>query len=98
MIRITKKKKEITICGHSGYEKMGKDIVCASVSSIVTTTINALIRLDPECIFYESKEGYVHFLLKKEGKMEILLMENMMSLLKELESNYKKYIKINEEV
>ena len=41
MIRITKKKKEITICGHSGYEKMGKDIVCASVSSIVTTTIRS---------------------------------------------------------
>lgn len=98
MICITKKKKEITICGHSGYEESGKDIVCASVSSIVITTINAFIRMDPNSIIYESREGYIHFVLKKEGKMELLLVENMMSLLKELEKDYKKYIKINEEV
>lgn len=98
MIYIQKKKQEITIQGHSGYEESGKDIVCASVSSIVTTTINALLRMDSNCLSYEAKDGYVYFLLKKEGEIELLLVENMMSLLKELEKDYKKYIKINEEV
>lgn len=28
--------------GHAGYEEAGKDIICASVSTLMTTAINAL--------------------------------------------------------
>ena len=38
MIRINIKKNTIIIKGHANYDKYGKDIVCASVSSIITTT------------------------------------------------------------
>ena len=34
----------IDILGHADYEEYGKDIVCSSVSSIMTTTVNGILR------------------------------------------------------
>ena len=85
----------IKITGHAGYSEAGSDIVCASVSSICITTVNALIRIDSECINYEETDGYLKVDIKKHSKVVDLLIENMISLLTELEKDYKKYIKIN---
>jgi uncharacterized protein YsxB (DUF464 family) len=88
----------IVIEGHASYDEAGKDIVCASVSSIVATTINAMIRLDNDSIDYQDKEGYVKIIIKKHDHSLDILVDNMLDLLKELENDYNKYIKINEEV
>ena len=53
------KDKLITISGHSGYEERGKDIVCASVSSIVITTINAIIEIDNDAIDYSDLDNKI---------------------------------------
>ena len=53
MIKVNIKEDEITIKGHSGYSEEGSDIVCASVSSISITTVNALLSIDEDCITYE---------------------------------------------
>lgn len=84
----------IIVSGHSGYDVEGHDIVCAGVSSIVITTINAIIRYKNDLIEYESKSGYVKMVVKHD-KIADLLIENMISLLKEMEEKYKKYIKVN---
>ena len=39
---------KIIIDGHANYDVFGKDIVCASVSSTVITTVNILLSLDNE--------------------------------------------------
>ena len=47
-IEIIKKEniiKQINFYGHTDYDDYGKDIVCASVSSIVTTTVNGILAL-----------------------------------------------------
>lgn len=88
--------QEIVVRGHAMYEKKGKDIVCAGVSSIVTTTINAIIKLDKKAVEYEAKEGFIEIHIVKEDKVVRLLLENMIDLLKELEETYKKNIKIEE--
>ena len=36
---------EINISGHSGYDTIGKDIVCSSVSSSLIVTVNLLEKL-----------------------------------------------------
>ena len=41
---------KISIKGHADYDTLGKDIFCAAVSSIVTTTINNVIALEDETI------------------------------------------------
>ena len=42
MIKIEVKKKNISIVGHANYDEYGKDIVCAAVSSVVITSIEAI--------------------------------------------------------
>lgn len=101
MIKVNIKKEEniinnIKIDGHAGYGISGTDIVCASVSSIVITSINAIIKLDNEALDYKQDEGFVEVNIKKHNKYIDILIENMISLLKELENQYKKYIKIYE--
>ncbi len=102
MIRIVIENKEkpesIVVEGHAGYGVSGTDIVCASVSSILITTINAMLRVDENSIRYVQKEAYVKLEIITHSTMIDLLMENMISLLEELEQDYKKYVKINKEV
>ena len=43
MIKIKILKDYIEVKGHANYDDFGKDIVCASVSSIVITTVNAIV-------------------------------------------------------
>ena len=94
MIKISINKDEITIKGHSGYSKEGSDIVCASVSSICITTVNALLSVDEDCINYIEKDGYLNIKINKHSEVIDKLINNMINLLKELESQYKKYIEI----
>ncbi len=102
MTTITVKKKSaiesIVISGHSGYKSEGSDIVCASISSMVITTVNACLKVDETSIDYEKKNGFVKIDIKKQDSMVILLIENMISLLEELASQYSKYVKVTEEV
>ena len=94
MIKISISKDEITVKGHSGYSEAGSDIVCASVSSILITTVNALLSIDEDCISYEEKDGYLNIKIKKHNEVVDKLINNMINLLKELEEQYKKYIEI----
>ena len=94
MIKINISKDEITIKGHSGYAEEGFDIVCASVSSISITTVNALLSIDEDCIEYDEKDGYLNIKIKKHNETIDKLIDNMVNLLSELEKDYKKYIEI----
>ena len=94
MIKISIKNDEITIKGHSGYSQHGSDIVCASVSSISITTVNALLSIDEDCIEYIEKDGYLNIKIKKHNETIDKLINNMINLLKELEKQYKKNIEI----
>ena len=94
MIKIKFYKDKISIKGHSGYDVIGKDIVCASVSSIVITSINAIIRIDEKAISYKQDEGFIEINILKHSEIVDLLILNMKELLKELQIQYDKYIKI----
>ncbi len=101
MIKIIYQKKDnqinkIQITGHANYAEFGKDIVCASVSSIVVTTINGILSIDNEAIKYIEEQTLLIENLK-EDEITNKLLVNMLSLLKDLESDYPKNIKIREE-
>ena len=88
------KDKVITISGHAGYDDSGKDIVCASVSSIVITTINAIIEIDNEAIDYSDLDNKIIIRVLKDDEIVNKLIKNMVLLLEQLEKDYKEYIKI----
>lgn len=87
--------KEITVKGHANFAAYGNDIVCAATSSIVITSINAMLRLDGNCLEYEESDGLIKIKILKNDKVTNTLVKNMIELLKELESKYPKNIKLN---
>ena len=96
MIKISIKKNNnyieaVSITGHAMYDDFGKDIVCSSVSSIVITTINAIERINKDSISYTEEPFSVKVL--KNDEITRVLIENMISLLEELGSQYHENIK-----
>lgn len=96
MIKVEVKKennkiKEIKLMGHALYDDYGKDIVCASVSSIVITTINGILSID-KTISYEENDG-LSIKVIKDDLVTNKLINNMINMLLELEEEYPKNIK-----
>ena len=71
MIRVEISKKNNVIesihcIGHAGYADYGKDIVCASCSSILITTVNAILSIDKDAINYQDKKDFEMNVLKDD--------------------------------
>ena len=101
MITVLVKKKQnhitkVVIKGHAMYDDYGKDIVCAGVSSIATTTVNAILKIKKESIQLEESPDLTISVLITDKITESLL-ENMIELLYELTESYPKNIKIKED-
>ena len=91
-------KKNNELIGHSLYDVHGKDIVCASVSSIAITTVNGILNIYNDAIDYKENDGYLNIQILKHNDVVDSLIKNMIDLLNSLEKDYKKYINIKEEV
>ncbi len=96
MILVIKKKNNISIKGHAFYSDYGKDIVCSSVSSIVTTSINGIISIDKDAISYKMKNDEMLIEIKKNDKITLKLIDNMIELLEKLSKDYPKNIQVKE--
>ena len=84
----------VKILGHAMYDDYGKDIVCSAASSIVTTTVNGILSLKKGSLSYMiSKQGMNIKILSDDETTQVLI-KNMISLLKELEKNYKDNIQV----
>ncbi len=102
MIKVNIKNKngkvyEIVVKGHAGYDDYGKDIVCASVSTMMITTVNNIISLD-DSINYVEDEGLLKVTIKEETEINQKLLNNVIMMLEELKSQYPKNIEIRNEV
>lgn len=96
MIKISIKRnnnyiEEVSIKGHAMYDDFGKDIVCSSVSSIVITTVNAIERINGNTISYIEEPFSLQ--VQENNNITNILLENMVSLLEELGSQYPENIK-----
>ncbi len=98
MILVKVLKNEIEINGHALYDDYGKDIVCSAVSSIVITTVNGIISIDSDAILYLVNDGRIVIKIKKDDKITLKLIDNMIDLLRKLSKDYPKNIKIEEGV
>ena len=96
MTKVMIKKDHIEIEGHTMFDYHGKDIVCAAISSIVITTVNGILTIDDEAIEYISKPGNVILDIKKHDEITNKLINNMKDLLRELQNQYPKNIKVEE--
>ena len=97
MIKVIKKNEVIEISGHANYDEFGKDIVCASVSSVIMTAVNSIMNIDNSSISYVDDGNKI--IIKKLNDNEIVdkLLNTMIVILKDLEKQYKKNIKVESE-
>lgn len=85
---------KVIIKGHALYDDYGKDIVCASVSSIYICTVNAILRFDKDNInILDENDEHIINVLNNSKDTQILLT-NMIDLLKHLENDYPKNIEV----
>ena len=101
MIRVEISKKNNVIesihcIGHAGYADYGKDIVCASFSTMIITTINAILEFDKDAISYTDTNNLDIINIKKDNITNGLL-NNLVHMIKELKENYDKNINVKEE-
>ena len=89
--------KKINLLGHANYNDYGKDIVCSSASSIMITTVNAIMMFDKSYITYEHKKDNFEIVVNKNDKILDNLITNMINMFEELQEDYPKNIKIEEE-
>ena len=98
-VRISKKDnviQSIHCKGHAMYDDYGKDIVCASFSTMIITTINAILEFDKDAISYTDTNDLEIINIKKDNITNGLL-NNLVQMMKELKENYDKNINIKEE-
>ena len=98
-VRISKKDnviQSIHCKGHAMYDDYGKDIVCASFSTMIITTINAILTFDQNAISYTDNNDLKIINIKKDNITNSLL-NNLVNMIYELRNNYDKNINIKEE-
>ncbi|MDD2208681.1 MAG: ribosomal-processing cysteine protease Prp [Bacilli bacterium] len=97
MIKVKYTDKMITIAGHANFADFGTDIVCASASSIITTSVNNMLALDKESIVYSDNGKQIVIEMVKDNQYVTIIFNNLIDLLKDLASDYHKNIKVESE-
>ena len=95
MIKIKVEEKNISILGHANYDEYGKDIVCASVSSIVMCSVEGISQFDNNAVDIKQTKDKLEIIINKTDDITQKLINNMLNCLKELEKKYPKNIQIN---
>ena len=83
----------IEVSGHAEYDEKGKDLICASVSSIMFGFMNALDVLDEDV---EIKQLTDKITIKNHSNLEIIqdYFELVLTQLKTIEASYQDFIKV----
>ena len=86
--------KELKVSGHANYDEHGKDIVCASVSSMVILSANLALKYNDKSLEVKQSEGLVDIKVLIEDEIINLIFSNLKDELEELSKDYKKHVKI----
>ena len=93
MIKILKEMDKITIKGHANYSD-SNDIVCASVSSIMYTTVNAILNIDDKAITFTDNGNECVIQINNHDDITDKLIDNMILMFKELNEQYPSNVEI----
>lgn len=93
--------RQFTVSGHAGYDKPGKDIVCAGVSAVTVGAVNAIEALTGIVPDAQMRDGWLHARLAEtqdaeRDKQAQLLLEGMTVSLATIASSYEQYVQIRE--
>ena len=86
--------KNLKITGHAGYADKGKDIVCASASSIILSSVNLAIEFNKNVKFIDDLNK-IEITNNTNDENVKKVFSNMILSLEELERQYPDNIKIS---
>lgn len=89
---------EIIIHGHAMYDKKGKDLVCAGISSVVTGGFNSLERQFKEDVFLSINKDAAKLVVKNFSKELEIAINVVIDQLETIAQSYTKNIKIEKVV
>lgn len=73
MIKVVYSSNSLIVTGHANYDDYGKDIVCASVSSLITCTVNSIYSLNKNSILYKDDSNTIEIkILDDENALKLL--------------------------
>lgn len=93
MIVVTLHTNGLSIRGHAHYAEIGKDIVCAAVSTLAQTLIYSIDELTADKIEYVSKPGTVEIKYRDLSKDAQLLINSFFVGVNMIADNYPAYVR-----
>lgn len=91
----TKKYKKVLVSGHSGYDVIGKDIVCASISVAMYMSANLISQVTTDFSFIEDeKNTKMELEVNDDSKFVNIIIENLIYTLENISKSYAKFLKI----
>jgi uncharacterized protein YsxB (DUF464 family) len=93
--------RRLKVSGHSGYDEIGRDIICSAVSAIVQTTVIGLSNVVGIKPLYHQESGLADLRIpdglsqEKIDEANIVLETGLLGL-KSIEAGYSEYVDIRE--
>lgn len=89
------KVKTLELSGHSGYDEIGKDIVCSAVSTAMYVSVGLLEKGGCNFNFKEHpKTAKMQISINKNDQLTDLVLENLVETLEGIEIQYPDNLKI----
>ncbi len=87
-----------SVSGHAGYAEKGTDIVCASVSSAVQLTVNAITEIKQLPAKVEVADDTVRLILDRQEDISVVqpFLEALRLHLQLLAEDFAQYLKLSE--
>ena len=84
------------ITGHAGFDRYGRDIVCAAVSALSINAVNSIEQITKDRFYTEQKDGNLKFrLVTNDNPGTQLLLKSFILGLESIRESYgDKYIRI----
>ena len=102
MIRVALRSQDECITGfdvkgHAGYAEAGQDIVCAAVSVLTTTCVNALETVAGVKPTVKTSDGRMRVVVpRNSGHDAQVILQTLRQGLRDLAEHYSRYILLNE--
>ena len=62
--------------------------ICAAISSIMYTSVNALLKYDTDCIDYKDENDIINIKILKHDDIIDLLIDNMFNMFNDVYTDY----------
>lgn len=97
LVKVNDAINEIEVSGHSGYDELGKDIVCSAVSTAMFMTVGLLDKFEAKIKFdTNEKKPLMKLEILENNKSTDLIIANLVDTLEGIAFDYSKYVKIKE--